>query len=43
LGELSLPCDLLFGAPNKKERPTIDHKADFMDQLYDSYNYVANV
>jgi transposase InsO family protein len=37
--ELRLPCDLLFGAPPGKERPTTDHAADLVDHLHDIHNY----
>jgi hypothetical protein len=37
--ELRLPCDLLFGAPLDKERPTTDHAADLVGQLHDIHNY----
>jgi hypothetical protein len=34
-----LPCDLLFEALFDKERPTIDHVADLVDQLHNIHNY----
>jgi hypothetical protein len=37
--ELRLPCDLLFGVPPDKERPTTDYAADLVDHLHDIYNY----
>jgi hypothetical protein len=37
--ELWLLCDLLFGAPQDKERPTTDHAADLVDHLHDIHNY----
>jgi hypothetical protein len=37
--ELQLPCNLLFGAPPDKERPTIDHETNFVDHLHDIHNY----
>jgi hypothetical protein len=37
--ELRLPCDLLFGVPPDKERPTTDFAAELVDQLYDIHNY----
>jgi hypothetical protein len=37
--ELRLPCDLLFGAPSDKERPTTDRAADLVDHLHDIYYY----
>jgi hypothetical protein len=37
--ELRLPCDLLFGAPPDKERPTTDYAADLVDHLHDTHNY----
>jgi hypothetical protein len=37
--ELRLPCDLLFGAPPDKKRPTIDHATDLVDRLHDIHNY----
>jgi hypothetical protein len=36
--DLRLPCDLLFGEPLDKERPTIDHAANFADHLH-IHNY----
>jgi hypothetical protein len=39
--ELRLPCDLLFGAPPGKERPTTDHAADSVDHLHDIHNYAC--
>jgi hypothetical protein len=38
--ELRLPCDLLFGAPPDKERPTTDHTAELVDHLLDIHDYV---
>jgi transposase InsO family protein len=32
--ELQLPCDLLFGVPSDKERPTTDYAADLVDHLH---------
>jgi hypothetical protein len=37
--EHRLPCDLLFGVPPSKERPTIDHAANLVDHLHDIHNY----
>jgi hypothetical protein len=37
--ELRLLCDLLFGAPPDRERPTTDYAADLVDNLYDTHNY----
>jgi hypothetical protein len=37
--ELRLPCDLLFGVPPNKERPTTDYGADIVDHLHDIHNY----
>jgi hypothetical protein len=37
--ELRLPCDLLFGEPADKERPTTDQAADLVDHLHDIHNY----
>jgi hypothetical protein len=37
--ELRLPCDLLFGAPPDKERPTTDHAAGLVDHLHDIHDY----
>jgi hypothetical protein len=39
--ELWLQCDLLSGATPtlEKERPTIDHAADLVDNLHDIHNY----
>jgi hypothetical protein len=39
--ELRLPCDLLFGAPPDKERPTTDLAADLVDHLHDIRNYAG--
>jgi hypothetical protein len=36
--EFQLPCDLQFGAPPNKERPTID-VANVVDHLHDIHNY----
>jgi hypothetical protein len=36
-----LPCDMLFGAPPDKERPTIDHMANLVDRLHDIYSYAS--
>jgi hypothetical protein len=38
---IRLPCDLLFGALPDKERPTIDHAANFVDNLHDILNYAS--
>jgi hypothetical protein len=38
--KLRLPCDLLFGVPPDKERPTIDHAANIVDHLHDIHSYV---
>jgi hypothetical protein len=40
--ELRLPCDLLFGAPPDRERPTTD-AADLADQYMTSTNMPANI
>jgi hypothetical protein len=37
--EFQLPCDLLFGTPPYKERPTIDHAANLVDHLHDIHSY----
>jgi hypothetical protein len=37
--EFRLPCDLLFGIPTDKERPSIDQAANLMDHLHDIHNY----
>jgi hypothetical protein len=37
--ELRLPCDMLFGVPPDKERPTTDHAADLVDHLQDIHKY----
>jgi hypothetical protein len=37
--ELRLPCDMLFRAPPDKERPKIDHAANFVGHLHDIRNY----
>jgi hypothetical protein len=37
--ELRLPCDLLFGVPPVKERPTTDYAAELVDWPYDIHNY----
>jgi hypothetical protein len=37
--ELRLSCDLLFGAPPDKERPTTDHVAELVDHLHDIHDY----
>jgi transposase InsO family protein len=37
--ELRLPCDLLFGAPPDKERPTTDCAADLVAHLHDIHDY----
>jgi hypothetical protein len=37
--ELRLPCDLLFGVPPDKERPTTDYAADLVNHLHDIHNY----
>jgi hypothetical protein len=37
--ELRLPCDLLFGAPPDKERPTTVQAAELMDHLHNIHNY----
>jgi hypothetical protein len=37
--ELRLPCDLLFGVPPDKERPTTDYAADLVDYLQDIHQY----
>jgi hypothetical protein len=37
--ELRRLCDLLFGAPPDKERPTRDHAADLVDHLHDIQDY----
>jgi hypothetical protein len=39
--ELQQPCDLLFGEPPDKERPTINHAANFVDHLHDIQNYAC--
>jgi hypothetical protein len=39
--ELRLPCDLLFGVPPDKERPTTDYVGDLVDHLHDIHNYVC--
>jgi hypothetical protein len=36
---LRLPCDLLFGAPPDKERPTTYHAADLVGHLHDIHHY----
>jgi hypothetical protein len=36
---LKCHCDLLFGAPPDKKRPTTDHAADLVDRLHDVHNY----
>jgi hypothetical protein len=37
--ELRLPCDLLFGAPPDKERPTTEHAADLVTHIHDIHHY----
>jgi hypothetical protein len=37
--ELRLPCDLLFGVPPDKERPTTDCAAEIVDHLHDIQQY----
>jgi hypothetical protein len=37
--ELRLTCDLLFGVPLDKERPTTDNEADLVGHLHDIYQY----
>jgi hypothetical protein len=37
--DLRLPCDLLFGAPPGKERPTTEHAADLVDHLHNLQDY----
>jgi hypothetical protein len=37
--EHQLPCELLFRAPPDKEKPTIDHVADLVDNLHNIHNY----
>jgi transposase InsO family protein len=37
--ELRLPCDLLFGVPLDKERPTTNFAAELVDQPYDIHNF----
>jgi hypothetical protein len=37
--ELRLPCDLLFGAPQDKERSTTDYVADLVERLHDTHHY----
>jgi hypothetical protein len=37
--ELSLHCDLRFGAPPDKKRPTTGHAPDLMDHLHDIHHY----
>jgi hypothetical protein len=37
--ELQLPCDLLFGTPPDKERPTIDYEANLVNHLHDIHSY----
>jgi hypothetical protein len=37
--DIRLLCNLLFGAPPDKERPTIVHAADLVDSLHDIQNY----
>jgi hypothetical protein len=37
--ELRLPWDLLFGTPINKKRLTIEHGANLVDHLHDTYNY----
>jgi hypothetical protein len=39
--ELRLPCDLLFGAPTDKERPTTDHVADLVGHVHDTHHYTC--
>jgi hypothetical protein len=39
--ELRLPCDLLFGTPPNRKRPTIDHVANFVDHLHDIHSYAC--
>jgi hypothetical protein len=34
----AVSCDLLFGAPPDKERPTTDHAADLVDHLHDNHD-----
>jgi hypothetical protein len=38
--EFGLTRELLFWALHDKERPTIDHAANFMDHFHDIHNYV---
>jgi hypothetical protein len=37
--EHRLPCDLLFGAPPDKERPTTEHAADLVAHIHDIHDY----
>jgi hypothetical protein len=37
--ELWLPCDLRFGVPPDRERPTTDHAVDLVDHLQDIHHY----
>jgi hypothetical protein len=37
--ELRLPCDLLFGVPPSKERPTTDYATGLVDHLHDIHQY----
>jgi hypothetical protein len=37
--ELQLPCDLLFGTPPNKEKPTTDYAASLVDLLHDIHQY----
>jgi hypothetical protein len=37
--EPRLPCDLLFGTPPYKERPTLDHAADLVDSLHEIHDF----
>jgi hypothetical protein len=39
--QLRLPCDLLFGTPPDKERPTTNHAADLVDHLHDIHHYAS--
>jgi hypothetical protein len=39
--ELRLPCDLLFGVPPDKERPTTDYAAELVDHLHEIQEYAS--